>query len=812
MSARSRRLVIALAALVLLLFAGRWTALVLADRWWAEVMSPAAASFLTGLHLLRLTLDASAVLFATAWFTGHLVIVQRAIGSVQVPRHLANLEIREALTPSVLLPAILLTGSALGLAAGLGASDAWNELVLAWHGVRYGVEDPYLHRDLGLYVAQLPAWRAFHGFALLLVGTALAAVALLYVLVGAIRRIDGRPAINDHARRHLGLLFTALALVLAWGYWLEPFEAAAYAGSRSHWPGVVDTAHILIGAALAAACLSVIWTLRPRHLLALSGWLALAIGSIMGHRVIPALRAPSSDDGVSAESRLALNRIAYTLTDVRELASAPAALPTSLPGVALPWDESAVARLAVTDSAVFLAAGLDTRTLGPRFAPAWVAVRAAPGGPPSVTVIAEGRINPRGEPYSFRAGDTLAYPGVVTFASLPDAAIRPSAPRLIVDTASPGVQAGRWAGRALLAWALQDGRLLASVPPQANLRWHLAPRDRLEQLAPFVEWEVPRPVLAADELYWIATGYVSAAGFPGSARLEFRGREIGAIEAGFVGAIHASTGETRIVASAAAGPISRAWAALAGGVVLPVDSLPITLRAHLDYPTELFQLQARVLEDSLWAIGRLAGRTATRNGEPQPPGPYWDERSKSVGRVAGYQGGGDRRLQALLLGLPREGGLELQVVRLDTRAALPGMSTLEGLWSRFPLLEQIGDSVRRAGDRFERGPLRLIPWEGGVLALQVWYGVGPAGRVTVPWVAMAAPERLGAGRTIEEAWSNLRGETGPLPPGLGPKTPFEEARAWMLRADSALHAGDWEAFGRAFGALRRTLGVDERPR
>jgi hypothetical protein len=91
---------------------------VLADRWWADVISPAAGSFLTGLHLLRLTLDASAVLVATAWFTGHLVIVQRAIGSVQVPRHLANLEIREALTPSVLLPAILFTGSALGLAVG----------------------------------------------------------------------------------------------------------------------------------------------------------------------------------------------------------------------------------------------------------------------------------------------------------------------------------------------------------------------------------------------------------------------------------------------------------------------------------------------------------------------------------------------------------------------------------------------------------------------------------------------------------------------------------------------------------------------
>jgi hypothetical protein len=31
----------------------------------------------------------------------------------------------------------------------------------------------------------------------------------LYVLVGAIRWLDGRPAINNHARIHLGWLFSS---------------------------------------------------------------------------------------------------------------------------------------------------------------------------------------------------------------------------------------------------------------------------------------------------------------------------------------------------------------------------------------------------------------------------------------------------------------------------------------------------------------------------------------------------------------------------------------------------------------------------
>ena len=46
----------------------------------------------------------------------------------------------------------------------------------------------------------------------LLVVLALGVVFALYVLVGAVRWMEGRPAINDHARAHIGWLLTALAL------------------------------------------------------------------------------------------------------------------------------------------------------------------------------------------------------------------------------------------------------------------------------------------------------------------------------------------------------------------------------------------------------------------------------------------------------------------------------------------------------------------------------------------------------------------------------------------------------------------------
>lgn len=48
MSPRARRIAALVLVVVVLLFAGRWTAGLYAERWWAEQISPAAAGAMTG--------------------------------------------------------------------------------------------------------------------------------------------------------------------------------------------------------------------------------------------------------------------------------------------------------------------------------------------------------------------------------------------------------------------------------------------------------------------------------------------------------------------------------------------------------------------------------------------------------------------------------------------------------------------------------------------------------------------------------------------------------------------------------------------
>jgi hypothetical protein len=802
-SPRGRWLLVTVAALAVLLFAGQWVADFLSGRWWAGALIPEAASFVAGVKLLRLTLDAAAVLIATAWFTGHLLVVHHAIGSIQISRQMANLEIREAVTPATLLPLAVAVGVALGLIAGIGAGGDWTVFALAWQGLTYGVTDPFLNRDLGVFVAQLPLWVLLHAFARLLAWSALAVVCVLYATLGAIRWQRGRPAISDHARRHLGLLLAAAALVLGWGFLLTPFEVAATATPDPAIWGTLELSTLaLAGACLAAAAISVLWALKGHHLLMVAGWGVLLSGAMFAWMVSPVTGATVDDS--AAGNRVAFDRLAYGLEGLDDRS---ARLPAS-PDIGVPslWSRASIGQLVSADSQALESAVQTTLPLNGGAAPVWLVLRVPKAGPAAILAISDSRTDGSAGPLSYRAGDSLAYPGLVTFSSLPPAAVRPGAPRLVVDSGPEGVLLGGAARRLVLAWSLQSTSLLNASGGSMRARWHLAPRARLEHLAPFASWETPRLLMIGGVPVWSAYGYLESKYFPGSTRAG----DLGSLEAGLLGAVDAVTGQTTIYLLPDAGPLTRGWAEISQGVVRPTHEIPDLLIQTSSYPLRLFEAQSSLLEEGPWRAGTRAGRPALPPGEPAPPTIVW-EGSRGLTLTTGFEQGEDRRVRALLLGRVTESGRRLDLVRLSEAGSIPGPSGAQSIWDRFPSYEQVLDSIVRRGGRLERGPYRILPRGDAPLAYQPWYAFDADGVVTVPYVAIAQGMRAGAGRSFGAAWDNLRGAGAPLPPGFGPTTPLEEARRWMLRADSALHTGDWEGFGRAFGALRQALGVGPPP-
>ncbi len=777
------------AALVAGLLLGRLTVGILADRWWAASLDPAFAAPVTRLHLLRIAIDLAAIGLGGLWFTLHLLAVVRAVHRVEIPRYLGNLEFRETVRRRTLLALAVALGLFLGLLTGFGASDAWPSLAL-WlgGGVRYGLAAPALGHDLGTYVVELTVLAWVQAFAVRLAVLGTATVALAYVLVGAARWADGRLAVSEHARRHLALLLVLLALALGWGHYLDPARwlagpAGAQAGSFT-WRLVGIGSFAMIGVALGTAAISAAWAWSARPLLVAASWIVFTVASLGVRAILPA----ASDPGpplVDDATRRGLDAVAWGLSDLGRPAIARA---PDRPGL---WHPAAVARVLAADS--LDPASVSPGVVGPpgSHRPVWFAVRGGEA-PATIVALADDQVAAAGAPLGYRGGDSLAYPGLPPWA--PAGTVHPGAWGVARD-AELGVPLGGPFRRAVLAWALQQPDLLRGP---GFILWRRNPAERLSALVPWVEWDVPGVVQLEGDTWWVSSGLIPLRGFAGSTRAPAPGGEAGGIETALVGLVRSRDGRTRILLAPGAGPLARGLAGIVDPMVEPAENLPAQLAATLPYPRALFEAQALAVARGPWGAGRLtapglSGVTLVRDagGLPVPS--------------AAFEDSGGRRIQSLLLGLTEEGRARPVLLRVG-EGGVPAPAALVARWSRFPVWEQVRDSAVGAGARVEAGPVRYQFRGTELTAWQAQFAAAPGQRPRLIWLSIAAGSRLGAGRDLEEAWRNLGGLDAPLPPGLG-GTRLDEARRWLARADSALRAGDWAAFGRAFEALRNTLGA-----
>jgi uncharacterized membrane protein (UPF0182 family) len=108
-----------------------------------------------------------------------------------------------------------------GLMVGLGASVWWRDWLLFRHGGDFGIEDPIYNNDIGTYIFKLPFYRDVFGwtFQLFLV-IALVTAALHYLNGG----IQVQRRVSPGVKVHLSVLFAVLALLKAFGYYLDRWE------------------------------------------------------------------------------------------------------------------------------------------------------------------------------------------------------------------------------------------------------------------------------------------------------------------------------------------------------------------------------------------------------------------------------------------------------------------------------------------------------------------------------------------------------------------------------------------------------------
>jgi len=833
-AARRWALLVTVGLLVVVLVGGRWAAFETAERVWATSV-PGGSAYLKARDFARLV-SGLLLLVTVAWGTGNLLFVYRSIGSMQLSRRLGDLEIVEAVPQPVLLAGTVASGLVFGLLLALGTGDWWMSAVIAAHGVAFGVTDPLLHRDVGYYLGTLPWSERLRSLTLAGVSSATFIVGVLYAGIGSLRFRRWLPSANAHARAHLGLLLSLLAMTLAWGAVLDPAQSVA--GLHGDLvDGALDArltaapVVAVLGAATAAA--SLVWAVREKPVLLLGTWGTLLAASLVGFVLIPsslsarggrgATTAPSASvpdpaDTARATATQQLEELAFGVT-------APAERPP--PGFASP--EAAVAAMPLWNPSRVMAAAAQHRELlgpGAKAAAAGLAAHSLAGGrttwvvapAPDVDAIAHTQPAPdwtmlhrrtwarAGRPIAAVEDDTILqfepFPthDTVTWFGPAFREFAIAAPDTWPALRRTGIPLTDWWRRTALAWVLQSPALARRETDGLVLLWRRDVTERLQRLAPYAAFDAAAPVVGDGALWWVSYGYLEGDGFPLARAVESQGRPLRYLRAALVGTVNAATGETRLYLAPGADSLAAAWAAVLTPLIQPLDSLPAALRNQLPFPDRVFRAATTL-------VRRWRSDTTTWTARPRDPfelvAPAAERRGEGVG---GGNAAGSRPWTAQGF----EGG--------GTFAALVAATMLPSgpqvlLWRPNPGLrlqpELVGSPTTTAP-----GIPRLWNVAGELLLAQALFaepssGGPPAG---IDTLFLSWGERRGQGRGRAAALRALLalgvGPTGAADTTLAAR--WQLARRLAAQADAALAAGDLETFGRVYGQLKDLLGVGRR--
>lgn len=800
MASRGRRLAVALILLALVLSAGRWASVFLADRLWEASVSERVAQAGARRAVLAIGLELSVLILAVVWFTTQFVIAARIALPDQPPPERNAAKVWPAQLPRWSLVVLaLVMGGLLGSGAG-----AWlDELLLTLGGLRFGVLDPLLGADLGVFLQRVPLWLDLQHKALLLVGSALGGVLLIHVAGETIRFTKRRLWLWPRARAQLAVLLAVLALVLGWSCLLEPYRLAS--GLR----GPLLPSEFLLrslvwriqaGLAAGAALVSLLWWFRLRASAVVALWSLFGLSLLVG-RSLPLHGDSATEDPAWQIAARALDSVAFQLSGL----DAPPRWSQAPAGSLRPslWDDTVLAQ-AATDSAQLSEPRRGWIPGAAHDQPVWFAVRESPGQGASLLALSDDRVGTSGGLMAWHLADTVPIPEVGSLRALAPAVIRPLAPRLRVSREGTGVALGNWARRTMLAWALQAPDAFRG-PGESRIAWRLDPAQRLTAVAPFVHWTAPRARMVRGALYWQSDGLLSSSLFPSSARVDWGSGKASMLRSTLMGVVDAASGEVRVFQRAPEDSLAAAWARITRPLIEPTAAIPRELREHEAYPDELLLAQAKVLEGKAWKAGKLEhlpGGTGIL--PPAEPGgseylvPFLRNSNTGVG--------------ALLLAWRTEAGDSLRLVRLDSLWTVDGSNQLSSRWEMFPFQQAIHDSVQAAGGSFVRGQVRFALAQEGVMAAQPAWSVSPGGHAQLVLLNVALGRRsgadrmeLGAGRNLVEAWKNFRHEPTPIAAGSSAQAILDRARILMLHLDSAKKRGDLGEVDRTIAELKDLL-------
>lgn len=379
-------------------------------------------------------------------------------------------------------------------------------------------------------------------------------------------------------------------------------------------------------------------------------------------------------------------------------------------------------------------------------------------------------------------------------------------------------------------------------------------RERVGKIAPFLRFDKdPYLVIADGGLVWIQDAYTTAQRLPYSDPAE--GEDFNYIRNSVKVTIDAYSGKTTFYVADPDDPVIRVYQRVFEGAFRPMDDMPESLRPHIRYPVDLFNIQAYKFarfhmrdpkmffgKEDQWAIAQQ-----DQGGRLVDMVPYYvimrlpgEEKEEFILMLpfTPYNTPGvaeeQKRNNIISWMCARCDGADygtLLAYRFPKREIVYGPRMID---ARIDQDERISEQFTlwgQSGSQVARGTLLVIPIKDSLIYVQPVYLVAESGSEIpeLKRVIVAYGDEIAFESTLEKSLMALFGEgaaraPGPVvvepevpevgvgaqpPPAQAPRPAMqrliEKAAGHYDAAVNAQRSGDWAAYGREIEALGKTL-------
>lgn len=408
------------------------------------------------------------------------------------------------------------------------------------------------------------------------------------------------------------------------------------------------------------------------------------------------------------------------------------------------------------------------------------------------------------------------------------------------------IQLDDYITKLLVATHLGDRNVLLSGSITGDSRVHLyrTVTERIERIAPFLTLdEDPYLVIDGGRLYWIVDGYTATDRFPAATRtggINYLRNSVKIV-------VDAYDGTVWFYRTAVPDPIADAYGEIFDDLLQPISAAPPGIAAHFRYPELLFNIQSEIYStyhvidptdfyngEELWSIPLEQVTGATSRMEPYYvtmtlPG----DQDLKFTLIRPFVPGGRTDRQNMTAWMAGQtdavASPRLVVYRFPRQETVFGPRQIGARIDQDPEISAQISLWNQAGSEVIRGNMLVIPMNESILYVQPLYLQARSTEAALPElkrVIVASSERVVMRESLAEALSALtqrdaatvdqleQPTEGPAdePPETTQTIPdgsvadlAQEALDTYARADAALRAGDWEAYGREQAALEETL-------